>query len=138
MARSSCACVSLRHWACSPCSSTIQTVRLLAMHALVPQVKSRVVEELFGARMHIELVPRSEGLIRFMAGKGMITNSHLDAIWVSERAKLMVVFVTILRNSRQSSLPIHSSVASKRPHDHHRCTAVYPDHGGAVVHRGQA
>lgn len=52
-------------------------------------------EELFGARMHIELVPRSEGLIRFMAGKGMITNSHLDAIWVSERAKLIVVFVLI-------------------------------------------
>lgn len=46
------------------------------------QVDSAVVEELFGARMHMELVPRSEDMIKFLAARGAITQHHLHAIWV--------------------------------------------------------
>jgi hypothetical protein len=45
-------------------------------------VRMEVVEELFGSRMHVDLVTRSEDVLRFMATRGAIKNVHLEAIWV--------------------------------------------------------
>ena len=49
-------------------------------------VDEQIVEELFGTRMHIELVTRADDILRFLSCKGAIKTSHLEAIWVSHVA----------------------------------------------------
>jgi len=46
-------------------------------------IDEKIIEELFGTRMHIELVTRADDILRFLCSKAVIKTSHLEVIWVS-------------------------------------------------------
>ena len=60
-------------------------------------VRHEVVEELFGSRMHLELVTRAEDVLKFLASKGAIETAHLEAIWACTVGKHEAVVRVLYR-----------------------------------------
>ena len=50
-------------------------------------VERRVVEELFGPRMHAELAKRSIDLLRFLAQRDLLTDAHVQLLWEASVGK---------------------------------------------------
>ena len=48
---------------------------------------TQIVEELFGAGLHTELVRRCSPLFNFLADRRRLVASHIDAVWSSARGK---------------------------------------------------
>ena len=50
-------------------------------------LRAGVVDELFGASMHLELVARADGILRFLAQRGALSTGHLEAMWSATLGK---------------------------------------------------
>ena len=60
------------------------TTKWLSSSALLSWIQeNKIVDELFGEKMHQELLKRSNDLFRFITSNGKLTTEHLDALWGS-------------------------------------------------------
>ncbi|KAK3803789.1 hypothetical protein RRG08_026024 [Elysia crispata] len=48
---------------------------------------NKIVEQIFGPNLHIEIIKQSQSILNFLGAEGKINNQHLDCIWAAAQLK---------------------------------------------------
>ncbi|GFO01272.1 ubiquitin carboxyl-terminal hydrolase 34 [Plakobranchus ocellatus] len=62
---------------------------------------NKIVEQIFGPNLHIEIIKQSQSILNFLGAEGKINNQHLDCIWAAAQvAYLLILFNEQLETAR--------------------------------------
>ncbi|KAH9498841.1 Ubiquitin carboxyl-terminal hydrolase 34 [Bulinus truncatus] len=50
-------------------------------------LENKIVEQIFGPNLHIEIIKQSQIILNFLGAEGKINNQHLDCIWAAAQLK---------------------------------------------------